>query len=340
MLIRKSFISALPRKETIRCLSTYRTVQGAKASAIPPRQSNSLLRRIPSRQHEFNYHLSQRSFSSWFSRSPSSKAIQESPQNDPSIPPIQEQVENVTPTIPQDPVDPITNLVPLEELPLPLSLFQSAFEHLHIIADLPYYQVIILGTIIFRLGLTLPITIIQQRRLVRFEKVVDIMKAWEETMKRKVMRDGRNEGWGVEKVNTELKTMHKSKLRELYAHYRCRPVATYLVPWIQIPLFISLSLTLRAMSSLPLPFMSSSPLYAPQPGFENGGELWFMDLTLPDETFLFATFVGLGNWLNIDMNTKSMVKVSTKARVFRLFFRTLAIVSVPIAAQMPMVSVI
>lgn len=89
-------------------------------------------------------------------------------------------------------------------------------------------------------------------------------------------------------------------MKEVYAHYGCQRWKLFLLPYVQMPLFISMSLTLRHMTGLALPWFDE-PAGSPLKGLSQGGFGWVTDLTLPDPTWTFPLLIGAGNLINVEV---------------------------------------
>lgn len=70
------------------------------------------------------------------------------------------------------------------------------------------------------------------------------------------------------------------------------------LPWVQLPLWITLSLALRNMSGA---FPGRAPLPEVLAGLGNEGTLWFLDLTLPDPYYILPVVLATTNLLNIEV---------------------------------------
>ncbi|KAJ1559042.1 Cytochrome c oxidase assembly protein cox18, mitochondrial, partial [Cladochytrium tenue] len=73
----------------------------------------------------------------------------------------------------------------------------------------------------------------------------------------------------------------------------------------------------------------------PAPGLDDGGILWFVDLTAPDPTLLLPVAIGIANWANIEMNMAAVKNPTLRQRALKHVFQLLALVAVPIATQVP-----
>lgn len=135
---------------------------------------------------------------------------------------------------------------------------------------------------------------------------------------------------------------YKNKVRELYNKHQCHPLKTFLLPWIQVPLFVSMSLALRKMAAWPIPFFdnASSPLVAVD-GFETGGVFWFLDLTVADPTVLLPLAVGGLHLANVQLNMNAMENKQHHPtpfqRALKLVLQGLAVAMIPVATQVPAV---
>ncbi|KAF9571811.1 Cytochrome c oxidase assembly protein cox18, mitochondrial [Mortierella alpina] len=203
-------------------------------------------------------------------------------------------------------------------------------------AGLPWWATIFCATFILRTAITTPVAIYQQRAVGRMMALTPVLQAWLETLKSSIRVDHKLKGRDYASFNTEIREAYRMKTQELYAANRCNPRVSFLLPWVQIPLFITMSLTIRGMAGYPLPFLGDSSLPA-EPGFADGGAMWFTDLAASDPTWIMPVAVGATNLLNVELNGFMMSKTPTRnQRIFRNIFRALAISMVPIAHEAPM----
>ena len=90
----------------------------------------------------------------------------------------------------------------------------------------------------------------------------------------------------------------------------------YLMPWVQIPLWVTLSYALRNMtgffSDLTSPFLAGSPA-----SMAGEGVLWFPDLTAVDPYMILPVVLAATNLLNIEVR---LVGEGVAAIFFQLLF--------------------
>ncbi len=121
------------------------------------------------------------------------------------------------------------------------------------------------------------------------------------------------------------------KVKELYKEFNCSPIRTLLLPWIQVPLWITVSLALRTMSAYPVPFLET-PLRC-VPGFLYGGFGPWTDLHLPDPTWFFPLSISFTHLMNVHFASKFAV-TETQKRLMNVM-RILAVCMAPLVTQVP-----
>ncbi|KAJ3103312.1 Cytochrome c oxidase assembly protein cox18, mitochondrial [Physocladia obscura] len=241
-------------------------------------------------------------------------------------------------------------------------------------AFMPWWAAVITGTVAFRLAFTLPVAVVQRHRVLRLTRVVlPVLRAWELTIKRShILCHG-----PLASALDDAKSPHqlKEKASQLYKQYNCHPTTTFLLPWIQIPLFLSVSLAIRRLAGLPLPFHSNAketnqsietvglnngtvttnfdstvvPSFntatdalavVPIDGFDSGGIMWFIDLSVPDPTILLPIIIGALHLTNIELHTSTILNPTPRQRAVKLLFQSVSILVVPIATQVSAVTCI
>ncbi|CAG8443494.1 11460_t:CDS:2 [Ambispora leptoticha] len=206
---------------------------------------------------------------------------------------------------------------PAENTNFILSANQSIFEFVRDSTNLPWWATIIVVTVCLRTVFTLPIAIYQQQRIARIIAIQPVLKLQQELLKRKILYESRAQKLPYERYE-ELLQSEASKHPKI--EISCKPL---IIEW--MPLFISMSLTIRGMVDADLT------------GLRDGGALWFRDLSKVDTTWVFPIAIGLANLFNIEMNAKSITKKpTTKQKVMKNIMRGLSLFMIPVASQTPM----
>ncbi|XP_074398221.1 cytochrome c oxidase assembly protein COX18, mitochondrial isoform X2 [Zonotrichia albicollis] len=115
----------------------------------------------------------------------------------------------------------------------------------------------------------------------------------------------------------------------LYVRDNCHPLKATLLLWVQVPMWVCVSLALRNCSVGAL----GSEV---QEQFSSGGALWFTDLTAPDSTWILPVSLGLVNLLVVEIfASQAKTPVSRIQRLGTNFFRAVSVVMIPLAATVP-----
>ncbi|XP_014115875.1 PREDICTED: mitochondrial inner membrane protein COX18 [Pseudopodoces humilis] len=118
-------------------------------------------------------------------------------------------------------------------------------------------------------------------------------------------------------------------LTELYIRDNCHPFKATVLLWVQVPMWVCVSLALRNCSVGAL-----GP--AVQEQFSSGGALWFRDLTAPDSTWILPVALGLVNLLVVEIfASQRKMPVSRFQNLVTNLFRLVSVVMIPIAATVP-----
>ncbi|KAI9318999.1 60Kd inner membrane protein-domain-containing protein [Dichotomocladium elegans] len=193
-----------------------------------------------------------------------------------------------------------TNSQCATSLPIILATNESLFETLHTTVGLPWWGAIVGLTCALRAGMTLPVALYQQKSIGRMIELAPMVQSWGETLKKQLATSSRNAGWDYERYNKELQKEYRKKVNEIYMRHGCARWQLLLLPWVQIPLWVSMSLTLRHLTGLPLPWYGQTADY-PATGMCQEGFGWVTDLTLPDPTITFPLLIGAGTLINVEV---------------------------------------
>ena len=160
----------------------------------------------------------------------------------------------------------------------PPGLVQSALEFLHVNAHLPWWVSIVAATIVLRLAL-FPLTVRMQRSAAKIANINPIAAKIHESMTA-YKRIG----------NKVAEAQEAARLMSLYQQHGVNPLtALFVMPLIQVPIFISFFLAIKGMTNLPLESMKT------------GGIYWFSDLTVPDPTYVLPLMACLMFISNIEV---------------------------------------
>ena len=101
----------------------------------------------------------------------------------------------------------------------------------------------------------------------------------------------------------------------LFREEGCSPYKLYLLPWVQIPLWVTLSFALRNMTGY-FPTCASHCADTAQ-SMSVEGLLWFQDLTAADPYYVLPVLVALTNLMNIEVGAIKMGGGATSVSLVR-----------------------
>ena len=203
------------------------------------------------------------------------------------------------------------------------------------ISGLPWWATIISATVMFRLMITLPLARKQAETLAKVELLQPTINEVVEALKHNIAIKGKRDGKPLEDVNREFRMEARLHTRDMYKREKCNPIKLYFLPWVQLPLWIIISLALRNLSGfLPRdPNLGEATLA--HAGLLTGGFGWVTDLSVSDPYLALPAIIGVTNLLNIELNTLKKTMPSRRQIIVTRVFRSLTIAMVFFSAQVP-----
>ncbi|XP_075400331.1 cytochrome c oxidase assembly protein COX18, mitochondrial isoform X2 [Tenrec ecaudatus] len=118
---------------------------------------------------------------------------------------------------------------------------------------------------------------------------------------------------------------------ELYVRDNCHPFKATLLVWIQLPMWICISVALRNFSI----GATHSEGFSVQEQLAAGGVLWFPDLTALDSTWILPISVGVTNLLIVEIFALQKNGMTHFQKYVTYFVRGISVLMIPIAATVP-----
>lgn len=192
------------------------------------------------------------------------------------LPPADSALASVLDAIPTEATD-IAVAVVTELGNHPTHLIMRLIENVHLTADLPYWQTIVVTTIALRIIL-FPMAIYTIQNASRMPHAKPkIQKLQDEFTNHPDMATDPN-----------LQIEFKRKMVQLLQREKVNPVRSILSPLCQIPIFLSMFFGLKEIGNF-------------LPGMTTGGTLWFTDLTATDAFMIFPVLNALSFLLMIEI---------------------------------------
>uniref|UniRef100_A0A8C5LND9 Cytochrome c oxidase assembly factor COX18 n=1 Tax=Leptobrachium leishanense TaxID=445787 RepID=A0A8C5LND9_9ANUR len=213
----------------------------------------------------------------------------------------------------------------------PVHLAENVLITLQEASGLPWWANIICTTIALRTAVTLPLSVYQMHIFAKVENLQPEIEQLAQRLRYEVSVYGKQKGWNDKTAKFYFRKNLKRIISELYVRDNCHPVKASLLIWIQIPMWIFVSVALRNISFA----TASGTGEALQRQLSNGGALWFPDLTIPDSTWILPVSLGITNLLILEIFALRKIKRSKFQKVLTNVMRVVCVFMVPIAASVP-----
>ncbi|XP_012233652.2 cytochrome c oxidase assembly protein COX18, mitochondrial [Linepithema humile] len=215
----------------------------------------------------------------------------------------------------------------------PVRIAQDSLLWIHDYTGLPWWLIIVLTTIMMRTTVTLPLFFYQQYILAKLENLKPEMDEIVKELKVETNYAMHKFNWSKEYARPLYNRSLKKQWNKLIVRENCHPAKASIVILFQVPLWISLSMSIRNLCYM-LPKQDANA-YATYQEFATDGLLWITNLTVADP-FVLPVAMGLFNLAIIEITYMNRKKELTKFMKYMTnFFRILAIGMIPIAMYVP-----
>ncbi|XP_029282756.1 cytochrome c oxidase assembly protein COX18, mitochondrial [Cottoperca gobio] len=193
-------------------------------------------------------------------------------------------------------------------------------------SGLPWWLSIVVATLSVRTLITLPLAAYQIVIIAKVEALQAEISELAKRLRYEVSVRARERGWTEKQSRFQFQKNLRRIVSQLYIRDNCHPFKASLLVWVQLPMWISLSLALRNLT------LDQSAL---QSELAAGGALWFPDLTAPDSTWILPICLGLTNLLILEVFSLQRVNPSRVQRIMTNCIRAFSLLMIPIAATVP-----
>lgn len=195
---------------------------------------------------------------------------------------------------------------------------------------LPWWASIIGTTLALRTAITLPLTVYQNIIIAKVEALQKEIAELARRLSYEISVKAKEKGWSEKTCRFHFKKNLRRIVSELYVRDNCHPFKASLLIWVQLPMWVCLSLALRNLS-MGMGHVSIGL----QQELAAGGALWFSNLTLPDTTWIIPVSLGLINLLITEIFSLRKLEASKFQKYVTNFIRGLSLVMIPLAAAVP-----
>ncbi|KAK9881472.1 hypothetical protein WA026_016356 [Henosepilachna vigintioctopunctata] len=216
----------------------------------------------------------------------------------------------------------------------PVQFLQSSLVEIHSYTGLPWWGTIIFSTVLLRSCTTLPLAVFQQYILAKLELIKYEMNDIVKELKKEISIAAKSYKWDVTTAKSVYNYSFKSQWNKLIVRENCHPFKTTLLLWVQIPLWVSLSVSIRNLIYMQPKMDETAKMIFLQLSTEGVG--WIPNLTAMDSTLVLPIAFGIINLGLIELMTLSKVTVPTKfQRITTNLFRGFTIILIPICISLP-----
>ncbi|XP_063612736.1 cytochrome c oxidase assembly protein COX18, mitochondrial-like, partial [Penaeus indicus] len=126
----------------------------------------------------------------------------------------------------------------------------GGLQGIHDSLNLPWWGAIIISTILMRGVLTFPLAVYQNYILAKVENLKPEMDKLVKELKRETAIAIRKFGWDEKHARIMFNRSAKKMWKDLIIKENCHPFKASLLLWVQIPLWVSMSVSFRNMASM------------------------------------------------------------------------------------------
>ncbi|CAG0921588.1 unnamed protein product [Notodromas monacha] len=221
---------------------------------------------------------------------------------------------------------------------------QSALIGLHQVTGLPWWATIVVSTLAIRMVATFPLKVYQTRVLARYENLGPEIQSLSEELRKETAVAIKKFGWDKKHafkvfnkslmlISTRFSSQLKTQIYKLVVRDNCHPMKGTVLVWVQIPLWVSVSVAWRNLAfGMPVGSLEAK---ANMVSLSHGGAMWFPNLVDVDHSFFLPVAFGLINLIILEVETGGRKSVTPLQKLGKGVGRIMAIVMVPVAAMMP-----
>ncbi|XP_036057506.1 cytochrome c oxidase assembly protein COX18, mitochondrial isoform X2 [Onychomys torridus] len=196
---------------------------------------------------------------------------------------------------------------------------------------LPWWGSILLSTVALRGAVTLPLAAYQHYILAKVENLQPEIKDIAKRLNQEVAVCAHRFGWSKRVARLMYLKNMRRLVSELYVRDNCHPFKASVLVWVQLPMWVFISIALRNFST----GAAHSAGASVQEQLAAGGALWFPDLTAVDSTWILPVSVGVVNLLIVEIFALQKLGMSRFQMYVTHFVRAVSVLMIPIAATVP-----
>lgn len=205
----------------------------------------------------------------------------------------------------------------------------AMMQAVHATTSIPWFVLIPMTTVVFRTVFTLPLAILQRRRTQKQASLRPIVQSMGPILRLKLaqraqtakasesknlssegqMIKGQAAGLTYEQIMLLSSKERRKRQKQLFKDHGCEMYKNFLLPMVQIPIWIAMSATIRDLTGWS--DIGSNPM---DYSLTTEGFAWITDLTVNDPLSVMPIVLGTLALINVEWNAKTMSLQNTHVR--------------------------
>ncbi|GFG37145.1 hypothetical protein Cfor_00395 [Coptotermes formosanus] len=218
---------------------------------------------------------------------------------------------------------------------IPVGCAQDLLLYVHNSTGLPWWTTVILATVLLRTVVTLPVAFYQNYIMAKVENLhlVEMPEIVKE-LKKETAVAIKQFGWTEDQARKMYNHSLQKQWNNLIIRDNCHPLKASILLWVQLPMWIFLSIALRNLVYM-LPDRDGAAMVTCME-LSVGGFGWIPNLLVPDESLILPVSLGLINLAIVELQVMSKMRKKSKLQQYMThFFRLLSLAMIPVAASVP-----
>lgn len=215
---------------------------------------------------------------------------------------------------------------------------ESYLMTVHDVTGSPWWLSIFLSTLMIRSFIMTPLMIVQMQGMAKYRQVMPLLKKIDGELQKEVKVATEKFKWTKKMAYMQYQSNLLRHQKTVFKKYKVPGIfRRYFLPWVQIPLWMSLSVSMRDLTmSLPITLQPSVEQMTAATQLSQEGCLWFQNLCVADPYFILPVVFCVANLSVIEIyrgDGKTPLTGFSKFLVYTV--RGLSVIMLPIACQMP-----
>ncbi|OQV14767.1 putative Mitochondrial inner membrane protein COX18 [Hypsibius exemplaris] len=208
---------------------------------------------------------------------------------------------------------------------------EKGLQMVHEASGAAWWASILMTVVAARSLITLPFAVLQRRMAERLRLLRPKMDELAQQLAGEVKAAQATRAWSDQRAAAVFRQELRQRRKEFFIRHNSHPAKIFLLPFVQIPLWVAMSFALRNLTA------GRAENKAEQTAEElrTGGALWFRDLTRPDRTWAIPLLNGLLTFALAELHFAAIEQATVLVRAMKVFSRFTAILLVPVTAVVP-----